>query len=159
MSYAASVATDRGRGCAVVTFDGQRWSRGYTEIVALTACDLADLSRRTIRARANHPGAPVYADIHVAIAEKASTARTALAESAAKVPTNTLVYVGTPHGLIGLIKDIRTLDLADGVFLRPLIAGDLEPINASVLPVLRGITGLTAEVNCVADYHTKENVP
>jgi hypothetical protein len=103
------------------------------EVVEVRVRDLTVLCRTVERVRRHRPGVAVLVNIHVAIAAEASVARFALAAADGDVPTDTLVYVGTPDGLLGLIKDIHTLRLADGAVIRPLAsAADLDLLDATV---------------------------
>ena len=58
----------------------------------------------------------------------------------------TLLYVGTPAGLAGLIADIHALNIADGAVLIPRAAGVAELIPEAVLPVLRTMARLPVAV-------------
>jgi hypothetical protein len=106
------------------------------------ATDLRDAYQKvaTIRAEAGHE-VPTLLDVEVMIAQDSRSARTSLAilDSALRAPRRpaSLLYVGTPGGLAGLIADIHTLDIADGVILRPLVLpGVLSHILDEVLPAL-----------------------
>ncbi len=153
-----SLNMHRDHTCVAVAFDEHRWPLRPSDLVTFTASDLSDLSRRTMRARRNEPDVVVFVDIHIAIADEAAVARGALSATGATVPAKTLVYIGTPLGLAGLIKDIHTLGLADGVFLRPLLTAQLELIRTCVLPVLRvEMPAFTAHLSCTVEPHMKEN--
>jgi hypothetical protein len=55
------------------------------------------------------------------------------------VPQNGIMYVGTPGGLAGLIADIGSAGVADGVTLRlavPKSPGVLRHLTDGVLPIL-----------------------
>jgi hypothetical protein len=148
----------RDQPCVTVTFDEGRRPLQPSDVVTLTASDLSDLSRKAMRMRRNDPDRALFVDIHVAMADKASAARASLAAAGGTAPMNTLVYVGTPAGLAGLLKDIHTLGLADGAFLRPLLTAQLDLICARVLPVLQGeMPGFSADLSSAAKPHEKEN--
>jgi hypothetical protein len=68
---------------------------------------------------------PTLLDVEVMIAQDSRSARTSLAilDSALRTVRRpaSLLYIGTPSGLAGLIADIDTLGIADGVMVRPLV--------------------------------------
>jgi hypothetical protein len=106
------------------------------------AADLRDAYQKvaTIRAEVGHE-APTLLDVEVMIAQDSRSARTSLAilDSALRTARRpaSLLYVGTPRGLAGLIADIQTLGIADGVILQPLVLpGVLSHILDEVLPAL-----------------------
>jgi len=106
------------------------------------AADLRDAHHKvaTIRAEMGRE-VPTLLDVEVMIAQDSRSARTSLAilDSALRTVRRpaSLLYVGTPSGLAGLIADIHTLGIADGVMLRPLVvAGVLSCILDDVLPAL-----------------------
>jgi alkanesulfonate monooxygenase SsuD/methylene tetrahydromethanopterin reductase-like flavin-dependent oxidoreductase (luciferase family) len=106
------------------------------------AADLRDAYQKvaTIRDEAGHD-VPTLLDVEVMIARDSRSARTSLAilDSALRTVRRpaSLFYVGTPTGLAGLIADIHTLGIADGVILRPLVLpGVLSHILDEVLPAL-----------------------
>jgi hypothetical protein len=106
------------------------------------AADLRDAYQKvaTIRHEAGHDVAMLL-DVEVMIAQDSRSARASLAilDSALRTVRRpaSLLYVGTPTGLAGLIADIHTLGIADGVILRPLVLpGVLSHILDEVLPAL-----------------------
>jgi hypothetical protein len=106
------------------------------------AADLRDAQQKvaTVRAEVGH-GVPTLLDVEVMIARDSRSARTSLAilDSALRTVRRpaSLRYVGTPTGLAGLIADIHTLGIADGVILQPLVlAGVLSHVLDDVLPAL-----------------------
>jgi alkanesulfonate monooxygenase SsuD/methylene tetrahydromethanopterin reductase-like flavin-dependent oxidoreductase (luciferase family) len=104
--------------------------------VRVRAVDLRALGQQAAVARAEHPGAAVVVDIDVAIAEDARSARVTVADLN-REPGDTLLYVGTPDGLVGLIADIHSLGIADGAVLLPMTgSGTLDLIYDRVLPKL-----------------------
>lgn len=112
------------------------------DALRVQATDLRDAYQKvaTIRAEAGHE-VQTLLDVEVMIAQDSRSARTSLAilDSALRAPRRpaSLLYVGTPSGLAGLIADIHTLDIADGVILRPLVLpGVLSHILDEVLPAL-----------------------
>jgi len=106
------------------------------------AADLRDayLKVAAIRDEVGHD-VPTLLDVEVMIAQDSRSARTSLAilDSALRTVRRpaSLLYIGTPRGLAGLIADIHTLGIADGVMLRPLVVpGVLSRILDDVLPAL-----------------------
>jgi hypothetical protein len=89
---------------------------------------VAQRIRAGIRAEAEAAGrdpdsVSVVLDIETLLAADASAALRRLAELDARTqPTaaSSVRYIGTPTGLIGLIADLRAVEVADGVTLRPL---------------------------------------
>ena len=110
--------------------------------VRVQAADLRDayLKVAAIRDEVGHD-VPTLLDVEVMIAQDSRSARTSLAilDSALRTVRRpaSLLYIGTPRGLAGLIADIHTLGIADGVLLRPLVVpGVLSCILNDVLPAL-----------------------
>ena len=115
--------------------DGIRWdSDGAAQRVR--AGDLGEIWRKSGRLRRERPGVDVVADIDVVIAADARTARALLDGVVDDSADRTMLYVGTPSGLAGLIADIHALGIADGVVLIPQAAGVAELILDAVLPAL-----------------------
>lgn len=109
------------------------------EVVRVRAVDLRALANRVRWARQERPRVPVLVDIYVMIATDSSLARAAMAETAAPIG-DTLLYVGTPTGLAGLVTDIHALGLADGAVFLPLNgAAGVAQIREQVLPSLRSM--------------------
>jgi hypothetical protein len=103
--------------------------------VRVRAVDLRGVTHRAAAARADHPGAVVMVDIDVMIAEDAHSARDTLAD-AGQARSDTLLYVGTPTGLAGLIADIHALGIADGAVLLPVTEAARDLIYTEVLAQL-----------------------
>jgi alkanesulfonate monooxygenase SsuD/methylene tetrahydromethanopterin reductase-like flavin-dependent oxidoreductase (luciferase family) len=107
----------------------------------IRAADLRDAQRQSARVRADAAGddCTVFVDIEVLVE---SDVRAALHAADQLGRTSALTgaairYIGTPHGLAGLIADLHTLDIADGVTLIPLRAADnAQRIINDVLPLL-----------------------
>src|ERR1700737_2719348 len=106
------------------------------------ATDLRDAYQKvaTVRTEVGND-VPTMLDVEVMIAEDSRSARTSLAilDSALRTVRRpaSLFYVGTSPGLAGLLADIHTLGIADGVILRPLVLpGVLSHILDEVLPAL-----------------------
>lgn len=118
---------------------------GTHATVRIQAADLgqAQLTTRRIRSAEAEAGRDPYGllvllDLEFLIAPDARTARTELAESNHFGCSATVRYVGTPHGLAGLISDIRAASVADGVTLIPLATSvtAAELVSQQVLPLL-----------------------
>ncbi|MGU3497785.1 hypothetical protein [Mycobacterium sp. C31M] len=107
--------------------------------IRVRAADLRSLSSQVAAIRAHSPTAGIVVDIDVMIAHDAAAARAALARRGGH-DGRTLLYVGTPIGLAGLIADIHALGLADGAVLQPLDDGVPDLIRDAVLPELRTMT-------------------
>ncbi|WP_431233047.1 hypothetical protein ACQ856_27695 [Mycolicibacterium psychrotolerans] len=116
--------------------DDVRWYRD-TPAERIRGVDLGDVARKSARARITHPDRGVVADIDVVIASDAATARGLVDGSFDESAGKTIVYVGTPAGLAGLIADIYTLGIADGAVLIPSGQGVAELIHDAVLPALQ----------------------
>jgi alkanesulfonate monooxygenase SsuD/methylene tetrahydromethanopterin reductase-like flavin-dependent oxidoreductase (luciferase family) len=117
------------------------WLDTPGELVRVIATDLRDAAHKTAEAREDHPGVDVLVDIEVVIARDARTARETLGDLVDDRAGDTLLYVGTPTGLVGLITDIHALGIADGAVLVPLAgAGVIDLIRREVLPELSGLT-------------------
>jgi hypothetical protein len=117
--------------------DEDDWSEltdGGQQPVRVVASDLQQARRIRARMQADHhDGVAVILDVTVAVAGDFRSARTALEESG-DGPESTLRYVGTLDGLVGLIADIESAGVADGV---TLLAGtprqDLGALGRDVL--------------------------
>lgn len=106
--------------CVGIARSGGLWlTADCAELVRIEAGNLRDAARREAVARELHPDATLLVDVEVVIAGDAQSARRRLAALDPATPA-TLRYVGTPVGLAGLIADIHTLRIADGVVLIPL---------------------------------------
>lgn len=83
----------------------------------------------------------VALEIDVLIADDAATARAELLRLGASRFGDTVRYVGTAQGLLTLILDVYTAEVADAVILRPIDAaapdGSAALIADQVLPRLR----------------------
>lgn len=111
-------------------------SDSWREVIRVRAVDLraAQLgcaaAKAEIAAAGRNPDeVDVLVDIEVMIAPDAPTARHRLAEldaaAAGKWQPQTMLYVGTPTGLAGLIADMHAVGIADGVTLLPLSLPDV----------------------------------
>ena len=111
--------------------------------IRVKGVDLRDAERRAAEARRNAPCVDIVVDIEVLIARTMSAARGALGPGGHS--GDTLFYFGTPAGLVGLVADIRTLGIADGGMLIPLVADTADLIYDVVLPELCASNSLRRE--------------
>lgn len=111
-------------------------SDSWREVIRVRAVDLraAQLgcaaAKAEIAATGRSPDeVDVLVDIEVMIAPDAPAARHRLAEldaaSAGTWQPQTMLYVGTPTGLVGLIEDMHAVGIGDGVTLLPLSLPDV----------------------------------
>ncbi|TXG89291.1 hypothetical protein DW322_02335 [Rhodococcus rhodnii] len=120
-------------------------------LVRVRATDLRDAREQYVRLRSDGSAAALL-DVEVLLADDARSARARLAELEGIVATRptTVRYVGTPLGLAGLISDIGSAGVADGVTLQPLAAeGSLTRIARGTVPWLAA-HGLVADHGAVA---------
>jgi hypothetical protein len=114
------------------------------DVVRITAADLRAAQRTTARihgdAQRNSTDVAVLVDLEVMIADDARTALNQMSRHDALTggPTrsDSLRYIGTPGGLAGLIGDVFTVGVADGVTLQPLSPATFENFVDSTLPML-----------------------
>lgn len=108
------------------------------DAIRVRAPDLRRLAHQVTQVREEHPGCAVVVDIEVALAQDVHGARAALAKAGDPPTPDTLLYVGTPSGLAGLVGDLHALGMTDGAMLISLVSdGVLELIREQVLPELR----------------------
>jgi hypothetical protein len=103
--------------------------------IRIRAVDLRAVAQRVAAVRDEHPDAVVVVDIDVMIADEAQSARAMLARLGSE-RGDTLLYVGTPSGLAGLVADIHALGIADGAVLLPATDAARGLIYRDVLPLL-----------------------
>jgi len=116
----------------------------------------ASIHSEAVKDGRNPNGTSVMVDIEVMIAPDERTARKELARldsllEGPRTPTS-LLYVGTPSGLAGLIADIHAVHVADGVTLLPLSLPDvLGHIAFETLPWLEtvGLNLSSEQVNII----------
>jgi hypothetical protein len=124
-----------------IAVDDHLWLERPADVVRVRAADLRGLAQRARMVREERPGLPVLVDIHVMIAPDSHSARAAMTRVDPFIG-DTLLYVGTPVGLAGLVTDIHALGIADGAVLIPLGSEDVvELIRNQVLPALRTMAG------------------
>lgn len=110
--------------------DGQ-WSEltdGAEPAVRVVANDLAQARRTRARLRADSDDIAVILDVTVAVADDFRSARRELDS------IDGVHYVGTVDGLAGLIADIETAGVADGVTL--IAASPAQDLRAVGLDVI-----------------------
>ena len=93
------------------------WSEltdGDQRTVRVAASDLQQARKARARIRAGGEDVAVILDITVAVASDFRSARSVLGPA-----DHTVHYAGTVDGLAGLISDIASADVADGVTLIP----------------------------------------
>lgn len=128
---------------ASATGDGRdtRWLNGrpLTNTVVIRAADLGEAQKLRTRAKDGESTVTVILELEVHIAADARTARQELASSPTGAP-RTVRYVGTPSGLAGLISDIKSASVADGVQIVPVNASRRVAVGhrvvAEVIPLL-----------------------
>ena len=106
---------------------------GTSDVIAT----MAQRARNVLRSGQRDPANFIVAlEVEVAIAAHPASARA----SVGAVPTDstgseTVRYIGTPHGLIGLIRDIYAAEVADAVIITPLDGSATEArIREEVIP-------------------------
>ncbi|WP_157978611.1 MULTISPECIES: hypothetical protein [Nocardia] len=120
---------------------------GRESTVRIQAPDLVEAAQRSahVRTAAESAGGPatvsVLVEIAVMIARDAPAARDRLARLDAYLEQpwipDSLSYVGTPTGLAGLLTDLHSVGVADGVVLQPMLLPEvLEHIAFDTLPRL-----------------------
>ncbi|PYE12465.1 hypothetical protein DFR67_12249 [Williamsia limnetica] len=123
----------------------------FGDVTRAAAATLGDAQKLGSRGAIAHKPA-VLVDLHVVVADDAGTARRCVRDNAVVGLTAasrpSIGYVGTSAGLVGLITDMHTLGICDGV---TLLVPPLDPVLAvvadSVLPSLRasGVVDLTRD--------------
>jgi urease gamma subunit len=108
------------------------WSEltdGDQRTVRVAASDLQQARKARARIRAGGEDVAVILDITVAVASDFRSARSVLGPA-----DHTVHYAGTVDGLAGLISDIASADVADGVTLIPASPRqDLRTLGRDVL--------------------------
>ncbi|WP_231750829.1 hypothetical protein [Mycobacterium sp. NAZ190054] len=103
---------------------------GDQQIVRVAAKDLQQARRVRARIRAGANDVAVILDVRVAVAGDFRSAQQAFGPADAE----TVHYAGTVDGLAGLISDIASAEVADGVTLIPATPRqDLGPVGRDVL--------------------------
>ncbi|MCZ8378277.1 hypothetical protein O6P37_05320 [Mycobacterium sp. CPCC 205372] len=111
--------------------DWQELTTGEQRAVRVAATDLQQARRARTRIRADRADVAVILDVTVAVAADYRAARVALEPAEA---ATTLQYAGTVDGLAGLVADIETAGVADGVTLIAASADqDVRAVGRDVL--------------------------
>ena len=99
--------------------------------VRITASDLAQARRISSGIRSDNDRVSVILDVTVAVAGDFRSARRGLEVAGADAAVG---YVGTTDGLVGLLADIESAGVADGVTLLSAVVGqDLHALGSDVL--------------------------
>lgn len=114
--------------------------------IRVRGSDLGQAARRASAARVDNPGTDVVVDIEFVIATDAPSARALAPAAHDPADGQTLLYVGTPAGLAGLVADIYTIGIADGAVLIPLAGEGSSLLRTAVLPVLETMTRMLPPV-------------
>lgn len=96
----------------------------------IQAVDLRDAQLQSNRLRVGRTAlaGPLFLDIDVVVGTSAAAARRTLSDLAIPRRPRTL-YIGTVNGLLGLIRDVHALGIADGVVLFPLSPDDCSEMK------------------------------
>ncbi|GAY15562.1 hypothetical protein [Mycobacterium sp. shizuoka-1] len=140
----ADIVIEHNRPLRLAVADGDLVWDDRVPVVRVRGDDLGDLARKSARVRRDRPDVEVVADIDVVIAAEAWAARAMMADDSSETQERTMLYVGTPTGLAGLVADIHALGIADGAVLIPRGAGVADLIREAVLPVLQTLTAAPA---------------
>jgi hypothetical protein len=114
------------------------------DVVRINAADLRAAQRTTASihsdALRNSADVAVLVDLEVMLADDARNALNQMnrhdALTGGPTHSDSLRYIGTPGGLAGLIGDVFTVGVADGVTVRPLSPATFDDFVDSTLPVL-----------------------
>ena len=102
---------------------------GDQQIVRVAAADLQQARRARARIRAGSDDVAVILDVTVAVAGDFRSAQRVLGPA----DEGTVHYAGTVDGLAGLISDIASAEVADGVTLIPASGQDVGTVGRDVL--------------------------
>jgi urease gamma subunit len=109
--------------------DWSELTNGDQATVRVVAADLQQARRARARIRARGEDVAVILDVTVAVAGDFRSARSVLGPA-----DHSVHYAGTIDGLAGLISDIASADVADGVTLIPAAPRqDLRDVGRDVL--------------------------
>lgn len=110
--------------------------------IRIRGADLRQVAGRAAATRQECPGVEVVIDVEFVVADTERIARDLPRIDCPNTDDQTILYVGTPAGLAGLIADIYAIDIADGAVLIPLIPGGGEVVRESVVPCLETMSPL-----------------
>lgn len=109
-------------------------TQGDQPIVRVAASDLQQARRVRARIQAGADDVAVILDITVAVAADFRSAQNLLNGAVVPADAETVHYAGTIEGLAGLIADIASAEVADGVTLIPASPRqDLGTVGRDVL--------------------------
>ncbi|KMO79794.1 hypothetical protein BST22_11265 [Mycolicibacterium chubuense] len=108
---------------------------GHQPIIRVAAPDLQRARRVRARIRSGPEDLAVILDVTVAVAGDFRSARSAF--DAGDSADDTIRYAGTVDGLVGLLGDIESAGVADGVTL--IAASDRQDLGRIGRDVLRGL--------------------
>ncbi len=94
-------------------------TQGDQQIIRVTASDLQQARRVRARIRAGADDVAVILDVTISVAGDFRSAQNLLVGALAPAHAQTVHYAGTVEGLAGLIADIASAEVADGVTLIP----------------------------------------
>ena len=137
------IAARRPLRLGIATAAGVHWVTP-ADPIRVRGADLREVARRVAATRRDHPGAEVVVDIDFVIADDERGARAIASATCSAPDPQTMIYVGTPAGLAGLIADIYAIDLADGAVLISRAAGGADQIQERVVPILATMTRVRA---------------
>lgn len=101
--------------------------------VRISASDLAQARRKRTRIKAEDDTVAVILDVTVAVANDFRSARRLGVAADVAAGDAVVRYVGTADGLAGLIEDISSAGVADGVTLIPAGDQNLRALGEDVL--------------------------
>ncbi|KMO83547.1 hypothetical protein EV589_0955 [Mycobacterium sp. BK558] len=110
---------------------------GHQPIIRVAAPDLQRARRVRARIRSGPEDLAVILDVTVAVAGDFRSARSAFDAGDSADAGDTIRYAGTVAGLVGLIGDIESAGVADGVTL--IAASDRQDLGRIGRDVLRGL--------------------
>ncbi|MCV7101358.1 hypothetical protein [Mycobacterium palustre] len=115
------------------------WIDSTRQFIRVRGGDLRQVAQNAASAHEDHPGLDVLVDIDVLIDTSSARARHRMTVEHVIARVDTITYVGTPTGLVGLVADIHALGMCDGAVLRPLLPGVIDLIRERVMPELSAI--------------------
>jgi hypothetical protein len=144
----ASATISIGRPRLQVAIAGDTVAQSFPIVVRRSTLRDAQRARSLLRS-GTHDQAnfSVALEVEAAIAPHPASARAAAGDPAASdddVP-ETIRYIGTPRGLVSLIRDIYVAEIADAVIIVPIDGSATESrVREQVLPQLDGVRGRVA---------------
>ncbi|AZG47846.1 hypothetical protein [Gordonia insulae] len=136
-----------GRPGLQVAVAGDPLAQSFPIVVRRSTLRDAQRARSLLRAGTHDPANFVVAlEVEAAIAPHPASARASAADEPVRADdTETIRYVGTPRGLVSLIRDIYVAEIADAVIIVPLDgSATAARVREQVLPVLDPARGRVA---------------